>query len=210
MHSTSRPMCVALLWLSALACAAPADDTARDARPRADAVAPGPDTDDAAAPDSRPTSAVERASATSDVAREPCVVATVSDGDSFRCRDGRRVRLLLLDAPEMDQGPFGERAREALRARLRRNDTAWLEYDVQREDRYGRTLAYVYTTARGGTSVNLLQAREGWAVAVVFPPNVRDIARIRAAVAEARRTGRGLWADGGFTCEPIAHKRGDC
>jgi micrococcal nuclease len=142
--------------------------------------------------------------------RDPCVIAAVSDGDSFRCRDDRRVRLLLLDAPEMDQAPFGVQARDALRARLRRGDTAWLEYDVRREDRYGRTLAHVYTAARGGTHVNLAQARDGWAVAVVFPPNVRDVERIRAAVAEARAAKRGLWANGAFTCEPIAHKRGDC
>lgn len=189
----ARRLVIGLLWVPA-ACTPPAADGTRDRMIRAEAVTP----------------TVEREVIASDATREPCVVAAVSDGDSFRCRDGRRVRLLLLDAPEMDQRPFGERARDALRGRLHRNDTAWLEYDVQREDRYGRTLAYVYSAARGGTYVNLAQAREGWAVAVVFPPNVRDIAHIRAAVAEARRSRRGLWADGRFTCEPIAHKRGDC
>jgi len=142
--------------------------------------------------------------------REPCLVAAVSDGDSFRCAEQGRVRLLLLDAPEMDQVPFGARARDALRQRLTRGDTVWLEFDVQREDRYGRTLAHVWSAASGGVHHNLAHARDGWAVAVVFPPNVRHIDDVRAAVADARRHRRGLWTDGAFTCEPIAHKRGDC
>lgn len=142
--------------------------------------------------------------------REPCVVAAVSDGDSFRCAAQGRIRLLLLDAPEMDQVPFGARARDALRQRLRRGDTVWLEFDVQREDRYGRTLAHAWSAPSGGVHINLAQARDGWAVAVVFPPNVRYIDGMRAAVADARRNRRGLWADDAFRCEPIAHKRGDC
>jgi endonuclease YncB( thermonuclease family) len=148
--------------------------------------------------------------ATSQSGREACVVAAVSDGDSFRCAAQGRVRLLLLDAPESDQVPFGTHARDALRRRLVRGDTVWLEFDVQHEDRYNRTLAHVWSASSGGTHHNLAHARDGWAVAVVFPPNVRYIDEIRAAVADARRNRRGLWADGAFTCEPIAHKRGDC
>ncbi len=145
-----------------------------------------------------------------ETSREACTVADVSDGDSFRCTNNQRVRLLLLDAPEMDQAPFGTQSRNALRARMPRGSTVWLEFDVQREDRYGRTLAYAYTEAVGGEQINLAQARDGWAVAVVFPPNVRDIDDVRRAVATARRDRVGLWRDGAFTCEPIAHKQGKC
>jgi micrococcal nuclease len=155
----------------------------------------------------QPTSAT---TSSSSPAREPCVVAAVSDGDSFRCATQGRVRLLLIDAPESDQVPFGTRSRDALRQRLTRGETVWLEFDVQREDRYNRTLAHVWSAPSGGVHHNLAHARDGWAVAVVFPPNVRYINDIRAAVADARRNRRGLWADGAFTCEPIAHKRGDC
>ncbi len=191
-------MCPALLAL--LAC--------QPAEAPADAPAAGgtPVAADASTPNAAPT--IPRTPSTPP--RTFCIVAAVSDGDSFRCTDDRRVRLLLLDAPEMSQRPFGTRSRDALRRVLARGDTAWLEYDVQREDRYGRTLAHVWTAELGGTHLNLQQARDGWAVAVVFPPNVRHIEAVRAAVADARRARRGLWADGAFTCEPIAHKRGDC
>lgn len=189
-----RAACVLLTVLLWSACAAPGPEQQRGA---------------ALGRDSAPTSGAPVADA-SRPRREPCLITAVSDGDSIRCAAQGRVRLLLLDAPEMDQPPFGTRSRDALRQRLNRGDTAWLEFDVQREDRYQRTLAHVWSAASGGTHVNLEHARDGWAVAVVFPPNVRHIEAIRAAVADARQRRRGLWADGRFTCEPIAHKRGDC
>ena len=34
----------------------------------------------------------------------PCVVERIADGDTFTCRDGRRVRLIGIDAPELAQG----------------------------------------------------------------------------------------------------------
>lgn len=202
MRTGVQSACTATLALLLAACRGAAE---ADASASADAAA-------GTSPATVAQPARERAvaSGTPDERRDACVIAAVTDGDSFRCVDGRRIRLLLLDAPEMDQAPYGARARDALRRRLPRGDTAWLAYDAQREDRYSRTLAHAYTARAGGEHVNLAQARDGWAVAVVFPPNVRDIERIRAAVADARRARRGLWADDGFTCEPIAHKRGDC
>ncbi len=142
--------------------------------------------------------------------RDRCVVASVTDGDSMRCATQGRVRLLLLDAPEMSQTPFGARSRDALRNLVNRGDTVWLEYDVRREDQYGRTLAHVWTAPNGGTHVNLKQAADGWAVAVVFQPNVRYIEAIRRAVTTARQQKNGLWSDGQYSCEPVEHKRGNC
>jgi endonuclease YncB( thermonuclease family) len=36
-----------------------------------------------------------------------CDVAVVSDGDTFRCRDGRRIRLHAIDAPEIGRCRHG-------------------------------------------------------------------------------------------------------
>lgn len=141
-------------------------------------------------------------------ARVPCEVTTVHDGDTFRCQGDVRVRLLLVDAPELDQR-FGADARQALRDLLPRTSIAWLEYDVQRRDRYGRTLAYAWTAESGGRLLNLELARSGWVTAVVYPPNVRRIEEIRAAVQDARRSRRGIWASG-VLCEPVDHKKGRC
>jgi micrococcal nuclease len=139
---------------------------------------------------------------------ERCVVASLSDGDSLHCADGRRVRLLSIDAPEMAQAPYGEEARRRLDALLPAGTAARLELDVEPSDRFGRTLAYVYTPA--GELVNLEMARSGHAVELVYPPNLRHADAIRAAVEEARDEGRGLWASGGFACRPVDFRAGRC
>jgi micrococcal nuclease len=83
-----------------------------------------------------------------------------------------------------------------------------LETDVQQFDRNGRTLAYLFLP--DGRMLNEELAREGFATALVYPPNVRYVERIRRAVAEARSAKRGLWATDGFACEPRDHRRRKC
>jgi micrococcal nuclease len=87
------------------------------------------------------------------------VIKSITDGDTIVCSDNTRVRLLLVDAPEKDQGDFGSVARAALLEMLPLGQVAELEFDVQRADRYGRTLAYVY---RDGEQINRAMARKGW------------------------------------------------
>jgi Staphylococcal nuclease homologue len=65
-----------------------------------------------------------------------------------------------------------------------------LEFDVERLDRYGRTLAYVWA---GNTMVNLTLVREGYAQVSTFPPNVRYVDEFIEAQRDARRRERGLW-----------------
>lgn len=142
--------------------------------------------------------------------RLECRVTRVSDGDTFRaaCPDAVRVRLLLIDAPERDQPPFGARARTEL-ARLLPPDTpVTLELDVRERDQYGRLLAYAFL--RDGRMVNEEMVRSGFAVVLVYPPNVRYVERIRARAAEARAARRGLWAVNGFGCAPRDHRGRRC
>ena len=141
-------------------------------------------------------------------ADDRCRVERVTDGDTFVCAGGRRVRLLLIDAPEMQQGPYGARARRELQRLLAPGTTARLEYDVEKRDRYGRTLAYVYDPA--GTMVNEAMLRSGYAVVIVYPPNVQYVERMRAAAADAREAKRGLWATNAFDCTPRDYRRSRC
>jgi micrococcal nuclease len=136
-----------------------------------------------------------------------CTVAKVSDGDSIRCRDGARVRLIGIDAPELDQTPFGQRSREALARRLPAGTVVTLEFDVQPRDHYGRLLAYVWREDR---LLNEEQVAEGYAAIITVPPNVRLAERFRAAQASARERNAGLWADDGFSCRPEDHRRKRC
>jgi micrococcal nuclease len=139
----------------------------------------------------------------------PCVVASVHDGDTMRCRDGTRVRLLLIDAPEMSQGPFARVSRDSLRKLAPIGSTVLLELDVQPTDRYRRTLAYVWTRDHR-TMLNEVMARQGMVTTLVYPPNVRHVEVIRRAVDSARQMRIGLWATDGFTCSPVEHRRNRC
>lgn len=142
--------------------------------------------------------------------RLDCTVAHVTDGDTFwaRCPTDLKVRLLLIDAPERDQFPFGRQARAAIEHLLARGAPVSLEFDVEKTDRYGRALAYVFLP--DGRMVNEEMAKAGYATALVYPPNVRYVERIRRAVAQAREARRGLWAVGGFACTPKDHRRRRC
>lgn len=156
----------------------------------------------AASPQRTPTSTVAPG------ARRTCTVARISDGDTLACRGGERVRLLLIDAPETTQRPYGTRAREALARLAPVGSVVHLEHDVQPRDRYGRTLAYVWT--RRGMMVNEEVVRQGFAVTLTYAPNVRHVERVRTAQTEAQRARRGLWATSAFECAPRDHRAGKC
>lgn len=135
-----------------------------------------------------------------------CTVASLADGDSFRCRDGRRVRLLGIDAPENDQ-PAGAAARASLARLMPPGTSVRLETDVQPRDRFGRVLAYAW---RGERMVNEQQIRAGMAMLLTYAPNVRYVEQLRTAQRAARAARAGLWGTGGFTCAPRDHRQGRC
>lgn len=133
-------------------------------------------------------------------ARLEATVTQVIDGDTVRLRDGRLLRYIGIDTPESrqkvggewreDAEPYAAEATDANRA-LVEGQRIRLEYDVERQDRYGRILAYVYV---GELMVNAELIRLGYAQPMTIPPNVRYAERLRALADEARRAGRGLWA----------------
>jgi micrococcal nuclease len=137
-----------------------------------------------------------------------CVVGRVVDGDSLDCEDGRRLRLLLIDSPELDQDPFGREARRVMQVLAPEGTRIRLEYDIERRDDYDRELVYV--GLGDGRSVNEEMLRRGFAVVIVFPPNVREVDRYRVISDSAKAGRKGLWAVDGFTCLPSAHRSGRC
>ena len=136
-----------------------------------------------------------------------CVVTRVTDGDSIECAGIGRVRLIGIDAPEGDQQPAGDAARDALERLIPVGARIQLEGDVEPSDRYGRRLAYAW---REGVQVNWVMVRQGWAVLLTIPPNVQYAAAFEAAQRLAREERVGLWSTGGFDCLPSLHRRGEC
>jgi micrococcal nuclease len=124
------------------------------------------------------------------------VVERVVDGDTIVLRGGERVRYIGVDTPEsVKPGTpvqcFAKAASHA-NAALVGGRRVRLRYDVERRDRYGRTLAYVYR-AGDGLFVNAALARRGFARQMTIPPNVAHAGLFRRLVAQARTHARGLW-----------------
>ena len=130
-------------------------------------------------------------------AAESARVKYINDGDTILLADGRSVRYLGVNAPEIDHArqtaqPFGFEAR-ALNAELLSGHTLRLEYDVERLDDYGRTLAYVFL--RDGSMVNERLLRSGLAFCLLKLPNVKYETRLLAAQRAAMQAQRGMWKD---------------
>ena len=129
----------------------------------------------------------------------PVRVMKVTDGDTIRVRRGgveERVRLIGIDAPEVDwyggeAECFGEEAGRFAEGLLEGRDVR-LELDREEFDRYGRTLAYVYSEGR---MINEVLVRRGFATVSIYLPNERQHAvDLLAAEARARADGAGLWS----------------
>ena len=127
-------------------------------------------------------------------------VVKVVDGDTFWVDDGTekglKIRLIGVDAPETrktsrkDVGYYGKESKQYLEQMIAGADVR-LEYDVDTKDRYGRTLAYAYL--HDGTFVNAELLRNGFAMVLTVPPNVRFADEFLDLQAEAREKNRGLW-----------------
>jgi micrococcal nuclease len=130
----------------------------------------------------------------------PATVARVVDGDTIDVDLGgtsEHVRLIGIDTPETSDPRrpvecFGAEASARTAELLPEGTEVVLERDVEARDRYDRLLAYVYRRD-DGLFVNLALARDGFAVAATYPPNVAHRDELVAAAAEAREAGRGLW-----------------
>lgn len=127
----------------------------------------------------------------------PATVLRVVDGDTLHLKDGRRLRMIGLNAPELagkgrPAEPFAEAARQRLRQLVAQSGgRVGLLPGRERQDRYGRVLAHVY----GVTGINF-EARliaEGLAYRIAVLPNVALASCQKAAENHARRAGLGLW-----------------
>lgn len=132
---------------------------------------------------------------------ESARVNYVYDGDTVQLEDGRKVRLIGIDTPEVFSKKHhipreikhsGQRARAALQQQL--NESAMrigLGYGLQRFDRYGRTLAHVFTPQ--GINVQAQLIKQGHAIAYTTPPNDRLGDCYQQQEALARQEARGIW-----------------
>ena len=120
-------------------------------------------------------------------------VKGVLDGDSFELTEGTRIRLIGIDAPDVEtRGCFSTEASAHLQELLAPDSMVRVVYDASRTDRLGRTLAYVYRL-NDGLFVNVAMARDGFARQLTSPPNTAHAEEIKGAVEEAVTQRLGMW-----------------
>lgn len=144
-------------------------------------------------------------------ARETATVTRVVDGDTVWLADGRHVRLLGINAPELahegrPEEPLAREAQERLAA-LIGNQPITLSPGREPHDHYGRLLARVRLADGRDAGTELLRA--GLAVAIAIPPNLAGLGAHEQAEAEARRAGRGIWSRPYFRPRTAANLHGD-
>lgn len=138
---------------------------------------------------------------------EAAHVAYVYDGDTVRLDDGRHVRFIGVNAPEIGRhGQASQPGAVAARRALRRlltgvHEQVGLSYDKQRFDRYHRTLAYVYVG--GGRSVETWLLARGLATVDIVPPNVLQAPCYEATERLARARHAGLWHYAAYRTTPV-------
>lgn len=135
-------------------------------------------------------------------------VNEVIDGDTIRVRDIEsdeifRVRYLGIDTPELDG--FGYESCFANEAMERNEDLVLdqkliLELDRDKYDRFGRTLAYVYTLDEDGEKdvfINLELLQEGYARFYLDKQNTSRQDELIEVALSAQEDFSGLWGECG-------------
>lgn len=128
-------------------------------------------------------------------------VTKLVDGDTFwvNGKNGidEKIRLIGIDAhetrntPHKAKGSYGQAAAKYLRQLILKKKVR-LEYDVQKKDRYGRTLAYAYL--ENGVFINAHLVKYGYASVLTVVPNVKFAEKLYLYQYEAREKKRGMWA----------------
>lgn len=131
---------------------------------------------------------------------EPVPVERVVDGDTVRLGDGRSVRLIGLNAPELagrgrSEEPYAVKAKRRLQALIQASDQrVMVRLGAQSKDRYGRTLAHLYDIRGANLEARLLAEGLGYFVAVA--PNTALVDCHRQAESQARQQRLGVWSKG--------------
>ena len=135
---------------------------------------------------------------------EEVEVTRVIDGDTFECvinGKTQKVRLIGVDTPESvhhdknKNTEEGKKASDYTKEKLQGKKVG-LEYDVQKNDKYGRILAYVWNESK---MYNLELLEKGYAKVMTIPPNIKYSELFLEKQKIAQETNQGFWNKEGET-----------
>lgn len=133
-------------------------------------------------------------------------VKTVYDGDTVELEDGRKIRFLGINTPEVqhrdkqaDAG--GDEAKRWLIDALK-NSKVRLEISAEKTDKYGRTLAHLFTENKQHINLQLVEA--GLAAVSIYPPNLSYVNELVSAENQAEHAKRGIWGRPEYAVMPLS------
>ena len=132
-------------------------------------------------------------------------VEKVFDGDTILLNNGQKVRFLGVNTPEVagrnkNAEAGGEAAKAWLKQRLEHKKVS-LEGDVEKQDKYQRILAYVFSEDK--QHINLELVRQGLAAVNIYPPNLKYVEALLAAQRGAEQAGLGIWGRAEYRPQPF-------
>jgi endonuclease YncB( thermonuclease family) len=132
-------------------------------------------------------------------------VKTVYDGDTVMLEDGLKIRFLGINTPEIqhrdkqaDAG--GDEAKRWLVDKLK-NAKVRLEVGVEKTDKYGRTLAHLFTENKEHINLQLVAA--GLATVSIYPPELVYVNELVKAQVQAEQAKLGIWGRPEYAAIPV-------
>ena len=142
-----------------------------------------------------PSTDLDRIKVNSLCGKSKGTVTRVIDGDTIELEDGRKIRYLHIDTPELSYSEskpdecFASWAKK-LNEQLVLNQTFELEYDTNCLDRFGRSLAFIKIK---DIMVNKILVERGYARLMIIPPNNKYKEEFELLRDQARKTKAGIW-----------------
>ncbi|WP_022942121.1 thermonuclease family protein [Psychromonas hadalis] len=130
---------------------------------------------------------------------ETVILKKINDGDTVTLKNGRLVRFIGINTPEINyrnlkkSEPYALEAKALLERYMRVGDKLHLVYDKTKQDKYGRKLAYVYN--KTGRNLALLQLQSGFAQHWVIGRNDKFWRCFQDTERQARLRRKAIWSD---------------
>jgi len=117
---------------------------------------------------------------------EELLVTRIIDGDTFVVQDGRTVRIIGINTPELPYDYYSVQSKNELSRLI---DNKRVKIDFEGKGKYGRELGYVY---KNGKSINEHMVENGFAVSYRKYPH-KYTKRYNRLENKARKKKKGLW-----------------
>lgn len=134
-------------------------------------------------------------------------VKAVYDGDTVMLEDGRKIRFLGINTPEVqhrdklaDAG--GDEAKRWLIDKLK-NTKVRLEVGAEKTDKYGRTLAHLFTENKEHLNLQLVAA--GLAAVSIYPSELYYVNKLVKAQEQAEQAKLGIWGRPEYAAIPVGN-----